>query len=263
MIKTVIRARNTAPDSPNRIHTEEAKQYGFKGGIVPGLTLYAYMVGPLLEHFGSDWLESGQMETRFRQPVYDGEEITLSVNPTGDDSVSLSITNAEGIDVVTGFAQRRRDMDSIDVSRYKAIPYEGEPLRNGSPEYVATLPDLAEWEMETDAASSAEHLEKIGVDDERFSRVLHPSIVARVSAYIVGRRFDFGPRIHVQVRSRFFASAPVDTPMVGRGRIARSWEHKGNHYLESDLLVVDDKNQPVMQIDSQSLFQLGGSRSNG
>ena len=78
-----------------------------------------------------------------------------------------------------------------------------------------------------------------------------------MSAYIVGRRFNFGPRIHVAVRSRFLNPAPVDATLTGRGRIVRTWEKKGNHYFQSDLLVVDQDGTAIMQIDSESLFQLG------
>jgi hypothetical protein len=43
-------AFNTAPDSENRIHGDElAKEYGFEGGLVPGVTISAYKVHPVIE----------------------------------------------------------------------------------------------------------------------------------------------------------------------------------------------------------------------
>ena len=46
-------ALNTAPDSENRIHSDElAQQYGFEGGLVPGVTISAYLVHPLVERWG-------------------------------------------------------------------------------------------------------------------------------------------------------------------------------------------------------------------
>ena len=46
-------ALNTAPDSENRIHSDElAKEYGFEGGLVPGVTISAYLVHPLVERWG-------------------------------------------------------------------------------------------------------------------------------------------------------------------------------------------------------------------
>ncbi|MGY6499900.1 MAG: hypothetical protein ACXIVQ_03240 [Acidimicrobiales bacterium] len=265
MLELELTARNTAPDSPNLIHTEAARSYGFQGGIVPGLTMYAYLVRPLMDHFGIEWLENGQMETRFRRPVYDGEQITVAIEQVAGqaDEVSFTMRNADGVDCVVGRAWRERDRPEVDVSSYASIPFDDAPLQDGTPELLGTHPDLKEWVLDTDAGYVADYLAQIEEDHPIFETTLHPAIVARVSAYIVGRRFNFGPRIHVGVRSRFLATAPVGTPLVGRGRIVRVWEHKGNHYLESDLLVVDENDKPIMQIDSESLFQLGDGSSNG
>ena len=42
-------AFNQATDSENRIHSDEvARQYGFRGGLVPGVTVFAYLVHPAL-----------------------------------------------------------------------------------------------------------------------------------------------------------------------------------------------------------------------
>lgn len=39
-----VRAVNTAPDSENKMHDDRvAAQYGFQGGLVPGVTVYAYI----------------------------------------------------------------------------------------------------------------------------------------------------------------------------------------------------------------------------
>ncbi|MAT06514.1 MAG: hypothetical protein CL424_15860 [Acidimicrobiaceae bacterium] len=262
MTDLMLVARNTAPDSPNVIHTEEARRFGFQGGIVPGLTLFGYLSRPLVDQYGPEWLAEGQLDVRFRQPVYDGDQLTLQVEPIDGDEghMSLRILNADGVECVRGSALRYRDDREIDVSAYKSIPFDGAPLQDGTPALLGQLPDLKEWELDTDEASVAEFLEKLGDDDPLYRQILHPVVIARVSAYIVGRRFNFGPRIHVGVRSRFLATASIGAKLVGRGRIAKVWEHKGNHYLVSDLLVVDENERPIMQIDSESLFQLGGGQ---
>ena len=48
-------ALNTAPDSENRIHSDElAQEYGFEGGLVPGFTISDYLVHTLVELFSKD-----------------------------------------------------------------------------------------------------------------------------------------------------------------------------------------------------------------
>ena len=45
-----LTAHNNAADSANKIHDDRvASQYGFRGGLVPGVTVYAYMTYPLVQ----------------------------------------------------------------------------------------------------------------------------------------------------------------------------------------------------------------------
>ncbi|HSQ20053.1 MAG TPA: hotdog fold domain-containing protein, partial [Blastocatellia bacterium] len=74
-----VRARNTSADSENKIHDDAtAASFGFRGGLVPGVTVYAYMTVPIVKQFGLDWLERGSMQVKFHQPFYDGEDVIVS-----------------------------------------------------------------------------------------------------------------------------------------------------------------------------------------
>src|SRR5262245_59450085 len=51
-----IQAHNNATASANKIHDDAvAAQYGFRGGLVQGVTVYAYMTYPLVQSFGEAW----------------------------------------------------------------------------------------------------------------------------------------------------------------------------------------------------------------
>jgi len=74
-----VKARNTAESPENKIHDDAvARQYGFRGGLVPGVTVYAYLTHPLVAAFGAAWLERGTAAVRFVEPVLDGEELTVA-----------------------------------------------------------------------------------------------------------------------------------------------------------------------------------------
>src|SRR5512133_865786 len=71
-----LAARNTAADSENKIHDDaEARRYGYAGGLVPGVTLYAYLTQIAVGYFGPAWLERGTADVSFRRPVYAGETV--------------------------------------------------------------------------------------------------------------------------------------------------------------------------------------------
>src|SRR3989441_210846 len=61
-----VKARNTAESPENKIHDDAvARQYGFRGGLVPGVTVYAYLTHPLVAAFGAAWLERGTPVTTY------------------------------------------------------------------------------------------------------------------------------------------------------------------------------------------------------
>nr|MBA2279716.1 hypothetical protein [Acidimicrobiia bacterium] len=69
-------AFNTATASTNKIHDDEvARRYGFAGGLVPGVDVYAYLTHLPVARWGPTWLEQGTISARFRQPVYDGDAV--------------------------------------------------------------------------------------------------------------------------------------------------------------------------------------------
>src|SRR5690242_14896660 len=85
-----VRAVNTAAESENRIHDDSvAAQYGFRGGLVPGVTVYGYMASAVLEFFGNGWLERGAMDVRFHEPVYERDEVEIAVAEDGDGRVCV------------------------------------------------------------------------------------------------------------------------------------------------------------------------------
>ncbi len=59
-----VSAFNSAKTSDNKIHDDAvARQYGFAGGLVPGVDVYAYMTHAPVAHWGRDWLAGGSRKT--------------------------------------------------------------------------------------------------------------------------------------------------------------------------------------------------------
>src|SRR5579863_5910239 len=82
-------AYNTAHDSENKIHDDEvARRFGFGGGLVPGVDVYAYMSHLAVMRWGRDWLARGEAACRLLKPVYDGET-----------AVASGVETAEGLDL--------------------------------------------------------------------------------------------------------------------------------------------------------------------
>src|SRR6202051_5024630 len=76
---------NTAHDSENKIHDDAtARRFGFGGGLVPGVDVYAYMTHMPVARRGRAWRARGTAECRFFRPVYDGDTVTVTATETPD-----------------------------------------------------------------------------------------------------------------------------------------------------------------------------------
>jgi len=116
-----VRAHNGSEASENKIHDDAvARQYGFAGGLVPGVTDYAYMTRPLIEALGLEWLEHGRLSARFLKPIYEGDDVTVETKVT---SISAS-----GV--------------AFDVTAFNSA---GEPCAGLAGVYRVDQPDDLEW----------------------------------------------------------------------------------------------------------------------
>ncbi|HJM74510.1 MAG TPA: hypothetical protein QGI71_01405 [Dehalococcoidia bacterium] len=108
-----IRAINSASESRGSIHDDEkAREMGYRGGLVPGVTVLGYMSRMMREHFGDAWTADGSFSALIRRPVYEGDEISVegraSTPGSGDRvSVSLRVLDSEGSVCATAEASCR------------------------------------------------------------------------------------------------------------------------------------------------------------
>ena len=80
-----VSAYNTAKASENKIHDDAtARRFGFSGGLVGGVHVYAYMTHLPVAHWGRAWLERGTGDCRFSKPVYEGEIAEITAEESAD-----------------------------------------------------------------------------------------------------------------------------------------------------------------------------------
>ena len=69
---------NSAAESKGSIHDDEtARAMGYKGGLVPGVTVLGYMSRLMQETFGSRWQSGSTFNGRLRRPVYEAAVLTV------------------------------------------------------------------------------------------------------------------------------------------------------------------------------------------
>lgn len=263
-----VRAKNTAVDSDNKIHDDAvAATFGFRGGLVPGVIVYAYMTVPLVERFAEDWLERGSMQVKFHQPFYEGEMVIVRAEVDDDSDLTKVIIKAEredGTVCATGLATMDEESKWLGEVAIEDFPEHALPEFDARPEAVrehfvegALLGSLAE--MIDLQAAEAKYLQSI---DERqpvyygAQAVAHPGYLLGRANEIFVRNFRLNPWIHVGSDLINHSALRDGEELSVRGRIRDVFERKGHELVSMDLLLVAERKRIVQQVRHTAIYKL-------
>ncbi len=249
-----VRAHNAATESENRIHADDvARDYGFKGGLVPGVTVYAYMVRPVAERWGLEWVERGTMTARFVHPLYEGDASTVEFDDTGGGGIVAR--NGDGEACGIGQAEWAASAPP-DVADYPAapLPHERPPASEASLQPGFTLGSVGAG---FHADRAGEYLDEVAdaLPLWRDERVAHPGYLLRSANLILSSNVKLGPWIHVESTAAHFGLVRDGDRWSTRGRVAEVYERKGHKFVELDLLVVANDERPVMAIRHTAIYE--------
>lgn len=97
-----IRAINSASESAGSIHDDaKAREMGYRGGLVPGVTIMGYMSRIMNENFPSGWVAGSTFHGLLRRPVYEGDEVRVEgsaspIDQEGRVAVEIRVLDPKG-----------------------------------------------------------------------------------------------------------------------------------------------------------------------
>lgn len=241
-----VRAHNSGLVSENAIHHDDvAERFGFTGGLVPGVDVYAYMCHPPAEAWGLAWVETGTMQGRFIKPVYDGEDVTVTATSTTPDSLAIELHNSAGELCATGAA-------SLPSEPALAPAASGWPVV-GPPPPAGGRPPAAPEVLEPGTAFNLtdhgfhayrghEYLSTIRETLPLYleERVAHPGWLLRDANYVLAENVRLGPWMHVESEAQHFTAVRDGQRVETRSLVTKEWEHKGHRFVELDVAVLAD-----------------------
>lgn len=260
-----VTARNTAAASENAIHDDEvARQYGFRGGLVPGVTVYAYLTHPLVEAWGREWLARGTASVRFSRPVLEGEEVRVSgaVTERSASGVTAALTamTVSGGECATATAS----LPAAPPAPAAAATWATAPLPAERPaatrEHLAAVSVLGTPVTLYDEAAAADYLDKVS-DALPLYRgregLVHPAFYLDQANRALDRNVLMGPWIHVGSVIQHLSLARVGERLSTRGRVVSLFEKKGREFVEADLLIVaGEAARPVAHVVHTAIYRL-------
>ncbi len=266
-------AYNQVPNSKNEIHGDKvAKDFGFKGGLVPGVTVSAYLMHPAAVTYGMEFLERGFAHVRVNSPLYDEQAFDVQVErrfqtpnqeqggqgyravlvpngaaPCATAEVSITETTIEppvrrgdesGDKNAALVPATRENMETLQKSGCKAFSYRWN----------------ADHEMSTYLRERSQMAAPYSLDE-----YANPSFILGVSNWVLAANAYMNPWVHMETRSQNYAPIPQGTMVVGEMEIQGLFEKKGHEFVDALVNVFDvESNRCYSRIELRAIYKLRG-----
>jgi hypothetical protein len=250
-----VRAFNTAVASENKIHDDTvARRFGFSGGLVPGVEVYAYMTHMAIERWGRDWLERGGAGCRFLSPVYDGKIVEISA--TNVINVIAMRVESEGVYCAEGSASLSEGewVRPQEYGMRPPLPPEVRPPADERSLAEGTLLGIRPFPISAEYA--AEYLRDVGETSPLYANesLAHPGIVLRQCNQALVQNVVLGPWIHVGSALRNFSAAKVGETLSVSARVAGNYERKGHRFVALDAWVLAE-DRPIASVQHVAIYR--------
>jgi len=263
-----LTAHNTATTSQNKIHDDDvARRFGFTGGLVPGVDVYAYLTQPVAAAWGVEWLERGFIRGRFVKPVYEGQEIEVVPGPEVEDetgvTASLEVRNPAGELCAEGSARLPAGPPAaVDVDAWPDVAQAAEPPE-ASPDSLAVGNAFGFADVGFHADEAVTYLDDVRdpLAMYRQERVAHPGWLLRLANRVLATNVRLGPWIHVESHTQHLGLLRDGERVGARSLVTREWEKGGHRFVELDVLLArfSDNGGPVARIAHTAIYQPRGA----
>lgn len=243
----VVVARNIDPHAENRIHADDvAQRFGFTGALVPGVEVFAYATAPLVLAAGAALLTGGEVDLRFRRPVYDGERVVVSAGER------LEVTGPDGQVRAVGRHGAPGEVRPVDLRRYPVTRLPTEPASDPVPGAFGTV------EVPGDRAAAEQYLRDVGEPSPLYldEGLLHPGLLLRLVNLALMVNVELGPWIHTASACRFLALPRVPETAQVRSVVTAVTRRGAHHQVQYDAVVLAD-GVPVLEVAHTALHRLG------
>lgn len=233
-MRTLI-AFNTATASENKIHDDAvASRFGFTGGLVPGVDVFAYLAHAPMAKWGKDWLAGGQMRARFLKPVYDGDTAEVSSAETAE-GLDLTI-KARGDLCATGSA-RQLGANAPPVLLATAPMPDPDTRPPASVDSLKPGETLGTLRETYTRAEGLDHIAAVWDDAALYDdgRIANAGWLLRRANYVLADNVRLGPWIHVESDINMHSLLHDGEELEVRAAVAENVESKGHLIVTLDV----------------------------
>jgi hypothetical protein len=255
-----VRTHNASEHSENRMHSDDvARRFGFKGALVPGVTVFAHMTRPLVERYAEAWLGRSASEVSFAKPAYEGDLLTIRTrSDEGRPGHVLVCSSEDGVELARMTSHIPASRPVID-SRADVAPSPPDAER---PQVTWELMEIGKpfpaLDWKPSAADNRQWCEDVRDDLELYHgdrAPLHPGFVLRQANFVLRRRFTLPAWIHTGSRIVFHDVLRVGPTYEVRAIPEEKWERKGHQFVRL-YVAIRAGTQTMAEIMHTAIFRL-------
>jgi hypothetical protein len=254
-----VRTHNASEHSENRMHSDDvARQFGFRAALVPGVTVFAHMTRPLVEHLGEAWLGKAIAEVSFSKPAYEGELLTVTTRADASGSgYELDCSNEEGVELARLRSHVPPSSPAVD------------PRSDMTPASPSGERPLVTWElMEVGKPFPALRWTPTGADNRQWCEdvrddlpiyrmgegaPIHPGLVLRQANYVLRNRFTLPAWIHTGSRIVFQEVLRIGREYEVRAIPEEKWDRKGHQFVRL-YVAIRSGNETMAEVAHTAIF---------
>ena len=248
-------ARNTAESSENRIHEDSvARHYGFRGGLVPGVTTIAYLMEAALHVVGEALLSRGQGFVRLVAPVYDGDPVTARAEPAEGGRLTLTAIGPEGQVVADGWTELGPPAAAM-APDLPAAPLPAPAQRPPASERAfRERTVLGTLHARFDPSEARRYLAEVGLAASP-AGLRHPGLSIRYANWVLSANVRLGPWVHVSSAFSIYGAPAPGAEFETRARVLDVFERRGHRFVRLDVGLFEGA-RPLLRVDHTAIYAL-------
>lgn len=235
-----------SPRYKGTVHDDEvARRMGYRAALIPGAFLYGHFSRVAVDLWGRDWIERGAIGATFRRPIYNGDEVGVTVAPAAAGSrLALAMLDPDGQVAVEGWIAPPSEASPPDLALWPLLA----PRAERPPVVAGQAPVGLRGATASATLTEADISESRAAFDERHpiyagGGLAHPGLLMRRAMFEVNASFLWpGPVMLTACEARHFAAVTAGQRLETSSVIAETFERRGKHYVvTSELMLADGR----------------------
>jgi hypothetical protein len=263
-------AFNQVPESENRIHSDEiARAYGFRGGLVPGVTVSAYLCHPAVEAWGLDWLARGRARAVVSTPLYDRKRFRVELTDTSASGYDGVLIDDEHTRCATASVELPQTVPAAPAMRGDPRLADDHPRPRASRDVMEELREKglhalrARWDAVAEITGYLRNTSEMPA-------LLRPdgggcantAFLLGLTNWALAGNVRMEAWLHLQTESQNYRPVQRGSELVVESAIADLFEKKGHEFVDVDVAAyLLDTREPVLSARLRAIYQLRGQRS--